>query len=91
MEIEEEKEFLKISGKLIYLYDKAHQMDCLDGYYHSYKADLNCDDLDRRRFPSPKLLRKYKIKFGDANGFIWWLMEEYFKGNLELKNDGDKT
>lgn len=45
-----------------------------------------CEDWGRR--PSKKLMKRYNLKY-DSTLFHWWLMEQYFEGNLILKEKKD--
>lgn len=78
---------IKTLEKVTRIYKKAHEMDCLSGYV---KANFKSDSCDLIPVPSRSVLKQYNLGYGDCNPFIWWLMEQYFKGNLERKQIGKK-
>lgn len=44
-----------------------------------------CEDM--QKLPSKKILKRYNIKYDQSNLFLWWLLEQYFEGNLIKKED----
>lgn len=61
---------------------------------HNFQREsmLTCDCNIKNTFqmiPSKALVRRYGLNVYNnrGRGFVWWLMEEYFKGNLILKKD----
>lgn len=74
---------IKTLEKVTRLYKKAHEMDCLNGYV---KANFKRDGCDLIPTPSISVLKQYDLGYSDCNTFVWWLMEQYFEGNLLMKD-----
>ena len=43
--------------------------------------------FDRTAMPSKKVMRAHGVYKDNQTGFIWWLLEQYLKGNLIKKED----
>ncbi len=74
---------MKTLENITRLYKKSHEMDCLNGYV---KANFKRDSCDLIPTPSISVLKQYNLDYSNCNTFIWWVMEQYFEGNLLIKD-----
>jgi hypothetical protein len=48
----------------------------------------NSDCSDYRKMPSKKIFwKRYGLRPENINGLAWYLLEQYFKGNITIKED----
>lgn len=68
------------------LFHDKKEYDALKNYGWEISSH-NCDLFNK--FPSKRLWRRYGLSPESMNGFAWWLMEQYEKGNLIEKPKED--
>lgn len=69
----------------MYLFNLYYERRAMWGYWRE-NHNLCTTTME---YPSKKLIKRYNLNPADIHGFSWWLMEQYFEGNLILKQKED--
>lgn len=89
MSDEEKKEIAEEAGKrLIWdMLDASHELSNMGGYVRSIiRKQENCELL--RITPTKDLIFKYGISLNRGyTTTVWWLLEQWEKGNITIKED----
>lgn len=65
-------------GRFVWsLYYARKEHEDLSGYI---RENASCHTLTA--LPSKKLRQRYGMRYEQINTFAWWLLEQYFEGNL---------
>lgn len=68
---------------MMFIYAR-HEQTSMRGYIRELSE---CGDYNK--FPSKKIMRRYFLNLGECNALAWYLLEQYFKGNITIKNDDE--
>lgn len=89
MSEEEKKEIMEEAGKRLVwqLLDDSHELGNMGFYARSIiRKSKECDLL--RKTPTKDLIIQYGIKIDRGYvPFVWWLLQEFEKGNVIIKDD----
>lgn len=53
------------------------------------RENFTCEMLNKQ--PSKELIKRYNLRYDHSEPFVWWLLENYFNGNLTEKKDDTGT
>lgn len=63
-------------------YESDRERLSMMGYIREHS---DCSDF--QKIPSKKILRRYLINYESNTTLAWYLLEQYFNGNITIKDD----
>lgn len=70
---------------LMHYRDSEKELSNMCSYiYENWYEKHMCEPM---KYPSKKIIRRYNLNRYSQNQFTWYLLEQYFKGNITINED----